>query len=122
RGTTRDGVPVGPRPGPTVVVSTAPPGGVVVVPAGARRVRVTGCTAIDLCLVADGSAGAWHNLDRSGTHVHDVAGGLALLAAAGGVALTPDGEPLVLRPDTETLIRFAAGTPDVARELLRAFA
>jgi 3'(2'), 5'-bisphosphate nucleotidase len=122
RGTTRDGVPVGPRPGATVVVPTAPPGGVVVVPAGARRVRVTGCTAIDLCLVADGSAGAWQNLDRSGTHVHDVAGGLALLAAAGGVALTPDGEPLVLQPDTERLIRFVAGTPDAARELVRALA
>ncbi|WP_100499618.1 inositol monophosphatase family protein [Geodermatophilus chilensis] len=120
RGTTRDGVPVGPRPGATVVVPTAPPGGVVVVPAGTRRVRVTGCTAIDLCLVADGAAGAWQNLDRSGTHVHDVAGGLALLAAAGGVALTPDGEPLVLEPDTERLIRFVAGTPDAARELLRA--
>jgi 3'(2'), 5'-bisphosphate nucleotidase len=122
RGTTRDGVPVGPRPGATVVVPTAPPGGVVVVPGGAHRVRVTGCTAIDLCLVADGSAGAWHNLDRSGTHVHDVAGGLALLAAAGGVALSPDGRPLVLQPDTETLIRFVAGTPDAARELLRVFA
>jgi 3'(2'), 5'-bisphosphate nucleotidase len=120
RGTTRDGVPVGPRAGATVVVPTAPPGGVVVVPPGMRRVRVTGCTAIDLCLVADGSAGAWQNLDRSGTHVHDVAGSLALLAAAGGVALAPDGEPLVLRPDTGTLIRFVAGAPDAARDLLRA--
>ena len=75
------------------------------------------------CLVADGAAGAWQNLDRSGTHVHDVAGGLALLAAAGGVALDPDGDPLLLRPDTERLIRFvAAGTEERARELLRELA
>ena len=103
-----------------MVAPTAPSGSAVVVPASARRVRVTGCTAVDVCLVADGAAGAWQNLDRSGTHVHDVAGGLALLAAAGGVALGPDGAPLRLRPDTETLIRFvAAGTEERARELLR---
>ena len=65
--------------------------------------------------------GPLHDIDRSGTHVHDVAGGLAVLAAAGGVALTPDGAPLVLRPDTGTLIRFAAAaTPEAARELIGA--
>ena len=118
-GAYRDGVRVRPRDAGTVVAPTAPSGSAVVVPASARRVRVTGCTAVDVCLVADGAAGAWQNLDRSGTHVHDVAGGLALLAAAGGVALDPDGEPLQLRPDTETLIRFvAAGTDERARELL----
>jgi 3'(2'), 5'-bisphosphate nucleotidase len=86
-------------------------------------VRVTGCTAIDLCLVADGAAAAWHDVDRSGTHVHDVAGGLAVLLAAGGVALTPDGEPLELRPDTEQLIRLvAAPSTRAAQELLAALA
>ncbi|WP_448611508.1 inositol monophosphatase family protein [Geodermatophilus sp. URMC 60] len=119
-GARRDGVPVRPRDAGTVVAPTAPSGSAVVVPASARRVRVTGCTAVDVCLVADGAAGAWQNLDRSGTHVHDVAGGLALLAAAGGVALGSDGAPLRLRPDTETLIRFvAAGTEERARALLR---
>jgi 3'(2'), 5'-bisphosphate nucleotidase len=120
-GARRDGVPVVPRPGATVVVPSAPAGGTVVVPPTALRVRVTGCTAVDLCLVADGAAAAWHDVDRSGTHVHDVAGGLAVLLAAGGVALTPDGEPLVLRPDTEQLIRFVAAPSDgAARELLAA--
>jgi 3'(2'), 5'-bisphosphate nucleotidase len=104
-GAWRDGVPARVREGSTVVVPSSP---VVRVPSTAWRVRVTGCTAVDLCLVADGSAGAWHDLDRRGTHVHDVAGGLAVLAGAGGVALTADGAPLRLRPDTETLIRFAA--------------
>jgi len=122
-GAFRDGVRVRPRDAGTVVAPTAPSGSAVQVPRTARRVRVTGCTAVDVCLVADGAAGAWQNLDRSGTHVHDVAGGLALLAAAGGVALTVDGEPLVLRPDTETLIRFvAAGTEERARELLHELA
>jgi 3'(2'), 5'-bisphosphate nucleotidase len=91
------------------------------VPATARRVRITGCTAIDLCLVADGSAAAWHDLDRSGSHVHDVAGGLAILLAAGGVVLTPDGEPVLLGPDTGARVRFVAASSDgAARGLLAA--
>jgi 3'(2'), 5'-bisphosphate nucleotidase len=118
----RDGLAVHPRAGTTVVVPSGPGGGAVAVPPSARRVRVTGCTAVELCLVADGSAAAWHDLDRSGTHVHDVAGGLALLAASGGIALTPDGEELVLHPDTEHLMRFvAADSRATAEELLRAF-
>ena len=117
----RDGLPVRPRPGGTVVLPSAPAGGVVTVPATAHRVRVTGCTAVELCLVADGAAAAWHDLDRSGTHAHDVAGALAVLLAAGGVALTPDGEPLVLRPDTERRIRLVAAPSEAAaRELLAA--
>jgi 3'(2'), 5'-bisphosphate nucleotidase len=109
-GAERDAVPIEPRAGSTVVVPSGPGGAAVAVPSTARRVRVTGCTAVDLCLVADGSAAAWHDLDRSGTHVHDVAGGLAVLLAAGGVALTADGAPLRLEPDTVTKIRFAAAS------------
>ncbi|NYJ06191.1 inositol monophosphatase family protein [Petropleomorpha daqingensis] len=121
-GAWRDGLPVRSRPGSTVVVPTAPAGGAVAVPSSAHRVRVTGCTAVELCLVADGSAAAWHDLDRGGAHVHDVAGGLALLAAGGGIALTPEGAELVLRPDTEGRIRFvAAESRATAEELLRAF-
>jgi 3'(2'), 5'-bisphosphate nucleotidase len=120
-GAWRDGVPISPRPGTTVLVPSAPNQGVVAVPPTARRVRITGCTAIDLCLVADGSAAAWHDLDRSGTHVHDAAGGLAVLLAAGGVALTERGEPLELRPDTVAKIRLvAAWSESAARELLDA--
>ncbi len=117
----RDGVPVCPRPGTTVVVPSAPAGGSVAVPGPARRVRVTGCTAVELCLVADGSAAAWHDIDRSGTHVHDVAGALAVLAAAGGIALTPDGSEVTLRPDTDRKMRFvAASSREAAADLLRA--
>jgi 3'(2'), 5'-bisphosphate nucleotidase len=120
-GAERDGVPVTPRDGTTVVVPSASAGKHVVVPATARRVRITGCTALDLCLVADGSAAAWHDVDRGGTHVHDAAAGLAVLLAAGGAALTPDGDPVVLEPDTGRRFRFvAACSEDAARDLLRA--
>jgi 3'(2'), 5'-bisphosphate nucleotidase len=120
-GSRRDGVPVAPRAGSTVVVPSAPGGGTVAVPGTARRVRITGCTAIDLCLVADGSAAAWHDVDRSGSHVHDVAGGLAVLLAAGGAALAADGEPLVLSRDSGARVRFvAAPGARAARDLLAA--
>lgn len=115
----RDGVPVRTRAGSTVVVPSAPNGGSVGVPGDARRVRITGCTAVDLCLVADGAAAAWHDVDRTGTHVHDVAGGLAVLLAAGGAALTADGAPVLLEPDTGARIRFvAAADAALARTLL----
>ncbi|MGY1802654.1 inositol monophosphatase family protein [Blastococcus sp. SYSU D00922] len=117
----RDGLPVAPRPGSTVVVPSAPAGGTVVVPGPAHRVRVTGCTAVELCLVADGSAAAWHDIDRSGTHAHDVAGALAVLLSAGGAALMPDGTPVRLAPDTSAKLRFvAASSHGAAAELLRA--
>ncbi|WCO68928.1 hypothetical protein PO878_09350 [Iamia majanohamensis] len=121
RGAWRDGRPIRPRPGSTTVVPTPPPGAAAPVPEGSRRLRITGCTAVDLCLVADGSAAVWHDLDRAGTHVHDVAGALGVLAGAGGVVLGPDGEDLPLRPDTGALIRFvAAADDDTARRLLAA--
>ncbi|HLM07506.1 MAG TPA: inositol monophosphatase family protein [Blastococcus sp.] len=120
-GARRDGIPVAPREGTTVVVPSAGGGERVVVPVTARRVRITGCTALDLCLVADGSAAAWHDLDRGGTHVHDAAAGLAVLLAAGGTALTPDGEPVALAPDTTGRFRFVAAPSEAAaRQLLRA--
>ena len=119
----RDGLPVRPRPGSTVVVPSAPGGESVLVPGIAQRVRVTGCTAVELCLVADGSAAAWHDIDRSGAHVHDVAGALAVLTAAGGVALTPEGTAVTLRPDTSAKMRFvAASSIHHAAALLAAFA
>lgn len=122
-GAWRDGQPARVRRGSTLLVPTPQTGHTAVVPAGFRRLRVTGCTGLDQCLVADGSADAWHDLDRGGTHVHDVAAGLAVLLAAGGVALAPDGSPLRLAPDTETLIRFAAASDEaVARELCALFA
>ncbi|CAN5118049.1 hypothetical protein BH23ACT9_BH23ACT9_15160 [soil metagenome] len=107
-GAFRDGHRIEPQAGATLIVPTPPTGAAATVPDGYRRIRITGCTAIDLCLVADGSAGAWHDLDRDGTHVHDVAGALGVLAAAGGVVRDPSGAELPLPPDTAGLIRFVA--------------
>jgi 3'(2'), 5'-bisphosphate nucleotidase len=121
QGAWRDGLPVTPRPGSTVLLPSAPGRGTVWVPPTARRIRITGCTAIDLCLVADGSAAAWHDVDRSGTHVHDVAGGLAVLLGAGGAVLSADGGPVDLQPDTGRRIRLVAASSEAAaRELLAA--
>jgi len=122
-GARRDGVPIAPHPGSTVLVPSAPAGGVVAVPPTADRVRIAGCTSIELCLVADGSAAAWHDLDRGGSHVHDVAGGLAVLLAAGGVALTADSDPVELFPPTGRTLRLVAA-PSLAGacELLAALA
>jgi 3'(2'), 5'-bisphosphate nucleotidase len=121
-GAWRDGLPISPRPGTTVIVPSAPEDGVVTVPSSAHRIRITGCTAIDLCLVADGSAAAWHDLDRSGTHVHDAAGGLAVLLGAGGAVLTEQGGAPALRPDTGAKLRLVAASSEAAaRELLAAF-
>jgi 3'(2'), 5'-bisphosphate nucleotidase len=118
-GARRDGVCVAPRPGGTVVVPSAPAGERITVPPGADRIRVTGCTAVELCLVADGSAAAWHDLDRSGSRVHDLAGGLAVLLAAGGAALTAAGEPVVLTPRSDARLRFVAACDErTARRLL----
>jgi 3'(2'), 5'-bisphosphate nucleotidase len=120
-GARRDGVPITPSSGGTVLVPSAPPGGTVRVPSAADRVRIPGCTAVEVCLVADGSAAAWYDVDRSGSHVYDVAGGLAILLAAGGAALTPDGEPLVLLPESDARVRFvAASSATAARDLLGA--
>jgi 3'(2'), 5'-bisphosphate nucleotidase len=121
RGGLRDGVPVRPKQGSTFVLPSAPSGGSVTVPPMAARVRVTGCTAVEMCLVADGSAAAWHDIDRGGTHVHDAAGALAVLEAAGGVAVTPTGERVVLKPDTVARVRLiAAPSEEDAAKLLAA--
>ena len=120
-GAWRDGRPIAPRAGRTVTMPSAAATRPAVVPEGYGRVRITGCTSIDLCLVADGAVAAWHDLDRAGTHVHDVAGALGVCAAAGATVLDPDGHPLVLPPDTERLIRFVvAATPDGAERIRRA--
>lgn len=123
-GAWRDGnLPISTRPGGgTLMVPSPNPGEPAVVPPGFRRLRITGCTSVDLCCVADGSAAAWHDLDRGGTHTHDVAGALGVLAGTGAAVLGPDGGPLRLLADTHALIKFvAAADEERARELVSAF-
>lgn len=78
------------------------------VPAGYQRVRMSGSTAIDLCRVADGSLGAFVDVDRGVVHPHDLAGPLAILIEAGAAVARLDRAPIVIEPDPSATIRLAA--------------
>lgn len=74
---------------------------------GYERIRVSGSTTVDLCRVADGSAGTFVDIARGVVHVHDLAGPLAVLREAGAAVLSPDGD-LVLVPDPTRSYRLVA--------------
>jgi fructose-1,6-bisphosphatase/inositol monophosphatase family enzyme len=83
------------------------------------RFRATGCTALDLCLIA---SGVLHGFANPNTHwppgfgekVVDYAGALLVLEEAGGVASDQYGEPLPLTFDLlARVMPFAAGTPEL---------
>jgi 3'(2'), 5'-bisphosphate nucleotidase len=116
-----DGRQLRPRSGGLLLLPSTPPAelGPVVVPEGFERARLVGSTAIDLCRVADGTAGGFRDLSRAVSRVHDIAGAMALLRAAGATILTADGHPpqLVPDPDVRYLI-VAAATEHEARMLL----
>src|SRR5690606_29518253 len=68
---------------------------------GARRVRITGCSALDLALIACGSLDGLVNPNRIspagyGEKIVDYAGALALLNEVGGVLTGFDGRPVSL--------------------------
>ena len=71
---------------------------------GARRIRITGCSALDLALIACGSLDAMVNPNRIspagyGEKIVDYAGALALLNEVGGVLTGVDGTPVSLDLD-----------------------
>jgi myo-inositol-1(or 4)-monophosphatase len=71
---------------------------------GARRIRITGCSALDLALIACGSLDAMVNPNRIspagyGEKIVDYAGALALLNEVGGVLTGVDGTPVKLDLD-----------------------
>lgn len=113
-----DGRPARARRRPVAIVPSPGPGGAVEVVDGYDRVRVSGSTTVDLCRVADGSAGAFVDTARGVVHVHDLAGPLAVLQQAGAVVLGPDGRTPVLVPDPKVTYRVvAAATSDEAATL-----
>lgn len=86
---------------------------------GLTRARIVGCTSVDLCRVADGSMGAFLDVTRAISRVHDIAGAMAILRAAGAVLLGPDGAAPRLDPDPDVSFEVvAARTEAHARELL----
>ncbi len=90
------------------------------------RVRITGCTALDLCLIASGTLHGFANPNihwppNFGEKVVDYAGALLILEEAGGVASDEHGQPLSLRLDLKARVMpFAAGTPELLQALLAA--
>lgn len=71
---------------------------------GARRIRITGCSALDLALIACGSLDAMVNPNRIspggfGEKIVDYAGALALLQETGAILTGVDGSPVSLDLD-----------------------
>lgn len=93
---------------------------------GSNRVRITGCTALDLCLIAAGTLHGFANPNvhwppNFGEKVVDYAGALLVLEEAGGVSADQYGDPLPLRLDLlARVMPFAAGTPQLLRALIDA--
>jgi fructose-1,6-bisphosphatase/inositol monophosphatase family enzyme len=91
-----------------------------------NRVRITGCTALDLCLIAAGSLHGFANPNihwppNFGEKVVDYAGAVLVLQEAGGVSSDAHGNPLPL--DLDLLARvmpFAAATPELLEQLIDA--
>jgi myo-inositol-1(or 4)-monophosphatase len=91
-----------------------------------NRVRITGCTALDLCLIASGVLHGFANPNihwppNFGEKVVDYAGALLILEEAGGVASDQDGKPLPLHLDLlARTMPFAASTPELLQAMLMA--
>jgi myo-inositol-1(or 4)-monophosphatase len=92
----------------------------------ARRIRVTGCSALDLALIACGTLDALINPNRIsprgyGEKIVDYAGGLALLNEAGSIITGFDGVPVSIDLDlTRRTPLVAAATPALHAELIEA--
>lgn len=92
---------------------------------GARWVRITGCSSLDLALIACGTLHGLVNPHRQlpqgwGEKVVDYAGALVMLEEAGGVLTGFDGEPVPLGNDLAARCALVAGaTPELHATLLR---
>lgn len=116
-----DGELITTRGGGLVVLPSSDPLQLRPLPVGEMypRARLAGSTAVDLCRVADGSAGAFVDWHRAISQAHDVAASLAILRAAGGEALDRTGEPVRLPADRDVFhYLVAAASPLHAQELV----
>lgn len=91
----------------------------------ARRIRVTGCSALDMALIASGGLHALvnpnaHRPPHSGEKVVDYAGAQLILDETGGVLSDTEGNPLPIDHDVARLTPIlAAATPELHETLLR---
>ena len=116
----RDGHVIGPRGGEVLLVPSPTPGGHLPrLPGGFARMRVSGCTTVDLCHVADGSAVAFDGRSRRVAHPQDLAATMAILQAAGaGITLIDEGPDGPTGPTDLPRAVVAWGHPDARRALL----
>lgn len=91
----------------------------------AHRIRVTGCSALDMALIASGGLHALvnpnaHRPPHSGEKVVDYAGAQLILDEAGGVLTDTEGYPLRIDHDMARLTPIvAAATPELHEILIR---
>ena len=91
---------------------------------GARRIRVTGCSALDMALIASGGVHALvnpnaHRPPKSGEKVVDYAAAQLILDEAGAVLSDTEGNPLPIDHDVARLTPIvAAATPELHARLL----
>jgi myo-inositol-1(or 4)-monophosphatase len=92
---------------------------------GAKRVRITGCSALDIVLIASSGVHALvnpnaHRPPHSGEKVVDYAAAQLILNEAGGVVSDTEGNPLPLDFDVARLTPIlAAATPQLQEVLIR---
>jgi 3'(2'), 5'-bisphosphate nucleotidase len=91
---------------------------------GARRLRITGCTALDVCLTASGSLHGFVNANRFlnpiwGEKIVDYAGAALVLEEVGGALCDQAGRPLDYPLDLQhRLCLQAAAGPSLLAELI----
>jgi myo-inositol-1(or 4)-monophosphatase len=92
---------------------------------GAKRVRITGCSALDIALIASGGVHALvnpnaHRPPHSGEKVVDYAGAQLILQEAGGVISDTEGNPLPIDHNLSRLTPvLAAATRQLHEDLIR---
>ena len=90
----------------------------------ARRIRITGCSALDIALISTGALHALvnpnaHRPPNSGEKVVDYAGGQLILQEAGGIITDTEGRPLPIDHDLVRLTPvLAASTPELHQALM----
>jgi myo-inositol-1(or 4)-monophosphatase len=91
----------------------------------AKRVRITGCSALDIALIASGGVHALvnpnaHRPPQSGEKVVDYAGAQLIVQEAGGVITDTEGNPLPIDHNLSRLTPvLAAATPKLHEALIR---
>jgi len=115
-----DGRPARPKAGALYATPSPQPSMPLArLPAAAQRMRISGCTSVELCRVADGTLAGFDARRRGIVHVHDLAAAASILSEAGACVLTLTGDIPELVPDPEPLLHIVAGADyATAQELL----